>query len=474
MDERSMQKAFHFICLGAFLVVFCEATHIPAYPKMLENFGLGPGFAVYMQLGFAVGLTGFQPLMGWVGDNFGQKRVLLFGAVLMAIGSILIAMAPIFWVLVAGLFFKGMSGAAIIPAGVAFAGRYFKGEKRGKALGIFTFYSTVGALIAPLASGMLVDRVGWASVFWLCMILGLIAFGLFMAGVPAIPGVRTKHFDFKGVLLVLIILASLLTIPSFINNSGLASMQWVPSLLIFVTAFIVLLLVEKKQKEPLLDIDYAKTRNFWVPSVIAICMFITFSGILFVLTFFIQNVQGKSSTMVGLLEMPLFFMMAIANLVSGKMMANSTARTMMGISIGSLVSGVAMLIFTNPSTSFIYLFVSMCLVGAGMGMVGPVIRAIIVSKAEFARVGVVSFTYLTIENLASRVGASFAIVMFAIFAANGNAVGALANTALALVVVSSLSFIFLFLIPKKVEGFKDGKDITVDIVVPKEKAINYE
>lgn len=472
MDERSMQKAFHFICLGAFLVVFCEATHIPAYPKMLENFGLGPGYAVYMQLGFAIGLTGFQPLMGWVGDNFGQKRVILFGAVLMTLGSLLIASAPVFWVLVAGLFLKGMSGAAVIPAGVAFAGRYFKGEKRGKALGVFTFYSTVGALIAPLVSGMIVDRIGWSSVFWLCMVLGIIAYGLFMAGVPAIPGVKTEHFDFKGVFLVLVILASLLTIPTFINNTGLASMQWLPSLLIFIIAFVALLAVEKKQKAPLLDIDYAKTKNFWVPSVISIFMYVTFSGILFVLTFFIQNVQGKSSTMVGLLEMPLFFMMAIANLTSGKLMANSTARTMMGASIVSLVGGVSMLIFTNAATSFAYLFVSMCLVGTGIGLAGPVIRAVIVSKADLARIGVVSFTYLTIESLASRVGASFAIVMFALFAANGNAVGALANTALALVIVSSLSFLFLLLLPKKVEGFKDGKNPTVQVIVPVEKTAN--
>lgn len=454
-----MKRAFHFLCLGTLLIVFCEATHIPAYPKMLEHFQLGAGYAVYMQLGFALGLTGFQPLMGWMGDSFGQKRVIVFGAILMAIGSFLVALSPAFWVMVVGLFFKGMAGAAVVPAGVAFAGRYFQGDKIGKALGLFGFYSVLGALAAPLLSGIFVDSMGWSSIFWLCALLGLLASLLFVIGVPFVQGEKAASFDFFGAIIVFGILGSLLTVPTFINEYGFESMKWLPSAVIFVIAFILLIVVEKKQKAPLIDIEYAMTRSFWVPSLIAVFMFITFSSVMFVLTFFIQNVQEKSSTTVGLLLMPLYLVMGVANLWSGRLMDKLTARTIMSASVAFMVGGAGMLIFTNKETSVAYLLVSMMLIGLGIGMIGPVIRAVVVSKADQARIGVVTFTYLTIENLASRVGASFAIVMFALFAAGGSAVSALSNVAVVLTVLSAIAFLFIFLVPKRVRGIKGvGQD----------------
>ena len=192
-------------------------------------------------------------------------------------------------------------------------------------------------------------------------------------------------------------------------------------------------------------------------------MFTTFSSVLFLLTFFIQSVQGKSSTMVGLLEMPLFLLMALANLLSGKFMSKFNARQLIGVSIALLVAGTGMLAFTSENTTFLYLFISMSLIGTGIGLVGPVIKAVILSKAVPERVGVISFTYITIENVASRVGASFAIVMFAIFVSGGNAVSALSSTALILTIFSAVAFLFIVLIPKRVEGIKSETNDTMKI-----------
>ncbi|MEK3853919.1 MFS transporter [Cytobacillus sp. FSL H8-0458] len=447
MGERSINKSFHFLCLGILLVVFAEATHIPAYPKMLENFDLTAGYAVYMQLGFALGLTGFQPLMGWLSDSFGQKIVILTGAGLMAIGSILIAAAPAFWVLVAGLFLKGFSGAAVIPAGVTFVGRYFSGEKRGKTMGVYGFYTVVGGIAGPILSGIFVDKFGWSSIFFLCASFGVISFLLFSFGVPNIKGEKSASLDFLGVLFVFLVLGGFLTVPTFINNYGIDSWMWVPALAISILSFIFLLGVEKRQKKPLLDIEYAKTRNFWVPSVIAVIMYMSFSSVMYVLTFFVQSVQGKSSTIVGLLQFPLFLTMAVANIISGRLMGRFSARRLIGTSITMLVIGVGMLIMAKIDTSFSYLFISMSFIGTAIGTVGPVVKSVIVSKAHPSRMGVVSFTYITLENVASRVGASFALVTFALFAASGNAVGALSSTALLLTVFTAISYLFLVLVP---------------------------
>ncbi|ASN06153.1 MFS transporter [Virgibacillus necropolis] len=454
MEEKSIRKSFHILCIGVTFVVFAEASGLVAYPKMLENFDLSTGYAVWMQLGFALGLTGFQPLFGWLGDYFNQKMVIILGSILLTIGSSLVALAPFFWVLVVGMFIKGVAGAAVIPAGFTYVGKFFNDEQRGKALGIFGFYSVIGGVLGPVISGVFVDSLGWTSIFWFCALLGIVSFLLFFTGVPKVQGKKSGSFDFLGVIFVLLTLIGILTIPTFINSYGISSWMWLPPFGVFVIAFLLLIVVEKKQKDPLVDINYAANRNFWVTSIISVLLFVTFSSVMYLLTFFVQGVQEKSSTIVGLLQMALFATMAVANLLSGRWMSRLSARFMIGLSIVLLVGGSGMLIAVTVETSFLYLLISMCLIGIGIGFAGPATRAVVLSKADPSRLGAITFTYTMIENTAQRVGASFAIVTYALFVAGGNAVSALSSTALILTILTAMSFIFLYLIPKKVKGFQ--------------------
>lgn len=472
IDEKAITKGFYFICFGTFFVMLSLATHLPAYPHMLANFDLGAGHAVWMQLGLALGLTGFQPLLGWLGDTFGLKTVILLGATFMVIGSMLVALSPTFWVLVVGLFLKGVSGAAIAPAGVSYAGRFFTGEKRGKTLGLFIAFSTIGALFGPLLSGIFVDTLGWASSFWFTAILGGTAFALFFLGVPKIQSETRRSFDFLGVVLVLVVLAALLTIPTFINNYGFNSGMWLPSLAVFIIGLILLIVTEKKQKDPLLDLEYAANRNFWVPTTIAVLVFIGFSGVMYLLTFFVQNVQGKSATTVGVLQMAIFLGSSCAAILSGRIIKKYSARMMLGSGIVIFLAGLVMLTVVNIDASFIYLFVAMSLIGIGTGFKSPVIKALIVSKATSSRINVITFTNTVIENVAQRLGASFALVAFALFSARGDGVSALGNPAMIFIAITICALFFLILIPNKIEGIHEGDDLDLKlektVVVEKE------
>lgn len=462
-EEKSITKGFYFICFGTFFVMLSLATHLPAYPHMLASFDLGPGHAVWMQLGLALGITGFQPLLGWVGDAFSIKVVILLGATFMALGSVLVALSPAFWVLVVGLFFKGMAGAAIAPSGVAYAGKFFTGEKRGKTLGLFIAFSTIGALFGPVLSGIFVDTLGWTSSFWFTAVLGGVAFSLFFLGVPNIKMETKRSFDFLGVVFVLVVLVGLLTIPTFINNYGFTSGMWLPSFAVFAIGLIILIVVEKKQKEPLLDLDYVANRNFWVPTVVAVLVLVGFAGVMYLLTFFVQNVQGKSATTVGVLQMAIFLGASGAAIFSGRIIKRFSARVMLGTGIVTFIAGLVMLTMVKIDASFTYLFIAMSLIGMGSGFNNPVIKAIVVSKATSSRMNVITFTNTVIENVAQRLGASFALVGFAIFAAKGDGVNALANTSLIFIALAVVALLFLVLIPKKIEGIH-GVEEGVEVV----------
>src|SRR5699024_9296733 len=105
---------------------------------------------------------------------------------------------------------------------------------------------------------------------------------------------------------VIILLLGLLTVPTFINTFGFSSGMWLPSFGVFVLALILLIVVEKRQKQPLIDIQHVANRTFWVPTLIAVLVFLGYSGVMYLLTFFVQSVQGKSATTVGVLQIVIF------------------------------------------------------------------------------------------------------------------------------------------------------------------------
>ena len=179
LKDKSINRGFLFISFGAFFIMLSLATHLPAYPHMIAEFNLTPGYAVWMQLGLAIGLTGFQPLLGWIGDSFGLKIVILIGGIFMVIGSLLVAFSFSFWVLVLGLFFKGISGAAIAPSGIAYAGKFMVGTQRAKAIGTFAAFITIGSVFGPIISGMIVDTANWQASFMFTAVLGGVGIALF-------------------------------------------------------------------------------------------------------------------------------------------------------------------------------------------------------------------------------------------------------------------------------------------------------
>lgn len=460
MDEQSIRKDFHFLCIGVFFIVLIMATGLPAYPDILDFYGLTPGYAVWIQLGFALGLIGFQPLFGWLGDVFSQKAVILFGAALMAIGSVVTAVSPFFWLLVIGMFAKGIAGAAVVPVGFTYVGRFFKESQRGKALSTFGIYSTIGAAIGPFMSGILVDTLGWQANFWFCALLSIFALSVFAFGVTNVTGITSRSFDISGVTFMFLAVAGLLTIPTFINNYGLSSWMWYPSAFVFVISFLLLIVVEKRQKQPMFDVEYTANRNFWAPAAIAVFLFVTYSGVMYLMTFFVQDVQGKSSTTVGLLQMIIFLATTAGTFFSGRLIVKLSARMVNGISIFIVLCGIAMLTQAKVETSFLYLSISIGLIGIGIGIAGPAKRTIVLSKANQSRIGVITFTFNTIENTVQRVGASFALIIFALFASSGNSISALSSTAMFLTIYTAIAFLFLLFIPKKVAGFKGKQSAT--------------
>ncbi|MGG0720333.1 MFS transporter [Robertmurraya massiliosenegalensis] len=460
MEEESklINRRFYMVCLAIVMIIFTVTSGVPVIPKLIQTFELTAGYALWPQGIFAMAMVIFQPLFGWMSDNYGPKKVGVLGAFIMLFGAIIIAISPAlsFGVAVFGFFLTGVSGAATIPLGFNFIGKIFAEEERGKKLAIMSIIILIGNALAPIKGGFFTDAVHWTANYWASAIFSAIAIYLFAKSLPNDTGVKSK-FDVGGAILLLLSLSGLASIPLILNSFGTTTSLWIPSFVIFIISLIVLFIVQKKKTEPLLDIDYVTNRHFWVPAAIVLFTNAINVGTLYLLTFYIQDIQGKPSTIVGILQMLFFVATAVGSYLSGKAIARFSARRTMSSGTLLVIAGMGMFIMVNLDTSVLYFALSVIVIGLGFGILGPARKTIVLSEANLARIGVTTFTFSTAENTISNIGGSFVILTYTMLVVSKGA-SAVSTTALILTLVALVALLFMPLIPNNVVGFQGKKN----------------
>lgn len=447
IDNKKAWSTFRMILLGIFFTVLSMSFVTPAVPLITAHFGIAAGNAAWMSLGFAMGATVFQPVFGWVGDNFGRRKLLLGGLLTFTIGSLVIAMAPSFTFIVIGRFLQGLGSAAVVPVGMAYAASGFSKDEQGKAFGLWGMITAISAIVGPTIGGLLAVNFGWEAIYLTSAALAAIALIASLIKLPEIPATSKSVFDWGGTILLLLLMSGLLNIPTFINSFGITS--WYPYAWfgLFVVASFFFVKHEKKQKAPLVDINYAKTRTFWAPTLAVFLQYISFQGALLLLSYFITQVQGKEATITGIIMIPLFTMLAVGSTVSGKMLQKHAAKKLATIGIIVYLVGLAGFLLLNVDTGLPYLLVTASLLGLGLGIVTPAFISIIVSKADVAKMGSTTASYNMFKDIGGPFGSSIAIVLYSILTQSQSLITSITTTVAVLLACSALSLIPLALIP---------------------------
>ncbi|WHY83948.1 MFS transporter [Neobacillus novalis] len=462
----NLNKKFYLLCIGVALVIFTPTSGVPVIPKMMETFDLSPGYAAWPQGFFAVAMVVFQPLFGWIADNYGQRRVGILGASLMLIGSVILAVSPVigFWLAIVGYAFTGISFAATFPLAYNFIGKYYGEEERGKKIGTMFAIIFLFNAIAPLKGGVFTDLMHWSYNYWASALLAIVAIFMIALSLPNdVRDIKYK-FDISGSILMFVMLVALGSIALILNATGTDSIAWMPSLGIFFISLIVLYFVQKKKKDPLLDIDYIRNRHFWGPAAITLFYGLVTVSLLYLLTFYIQNVLGKPSIIAGTLQFVFSLGLGISAYICGRVLIKISARMINMLGVIFVSTGFAMLAFLNTNTSMFYITILVIIASTGAGILNTGLKPVVLAEANPARLGVITFTFNTVENIVKNIGGTFVLITYSLLAVTlGD--GAVPRTALYLMIFTAIGLIFIPAIPKRVAGFKRAKGLAQNVEI---------
>jgi DHA2 family methylenomycin A resistance protein-like MFS transporter len=408
IDRRTKILTLGAMCFALFMAMLDNTVVNVALPSIQGHFGSGVSGLQWIIDAYTLVFAAFMLTGGTLGDLYGRKRIFLAGLTIFTVGSLLAGLAPSLNALIAGRAVQGLGAAALLPGTLSILTQTFPDPKeRAQAIGIWAGVSGMALAAGPIVGGVLVDSLGWQSVFFLNVPIGIVALIVASRIVQESKNPEGRHLDLPGQILAVVTLGSLTYALIEANNHG-----WTSPLILglFATAVVagaLFIWTELRSTSPMLQLQFFKNRTFAAAATVAGLVSFGMFGIFFFLTLFLQNVQGYSAFQAGLRSLPMTAAIIVVAPLAGNIAGRIGPRVPM--TVGLTIVGVGMLLMQriSPDMPYSALWWNLMILGIGMGLVMTPMTAAVMGAVPRSRAGMASAT----SNASREVGGVFGIAL---------------------------------------------------------------
>ncbi|MSV72195.1 MAG: DHA2 family efflux MFS transporter permease subunit, partial [Actinobacteria bacterium] len=308
--------------------------------------------------------------MGHLGDRFGRRRALQLGLLIFAVTSGLATLSTTSNQLIGARALMGIGAALIFPATLAILVNVFTDPKeRAAAIGIWSAMVGVAVAIGPIAGGLLLEHFWWGSIFLVNIPVALISIALGALLLPESRDPNVGPMDYAGLVLsaagVGLVIWAIIEAPTRGWTSPTILMAFAGSVVLLV-AFA---LVERRLVHPMLDVLLFKNARFTAASLSIATAFFALFGFIFLITQFLQLVQGYTALQAGVRTLPFAIATGIMSPVAIALMHRFGSRAI--VTLGLLVMAIGFVIAATVQVDTPYLgrvLISMVIIAAGLGL----------------------------------------------------------------------------------------------------------
>jgi len=392
------------VCLAAFMLLLDITIVNVALPDIARDLDAGFSDLQWVIDAYALMLAALLLTAGSLADLRGRRRIFALGLVSFTFASVLCALAPSALVLILARGAQGIGGAAMFSTSLALLAQEFHGRERGTAFGIWGATTGAAVAIGPLVGGALTDGLGWPSIFYLNVPIGIATLAITLRRLPESRDEEAGAIDWAG--LMTFSAALFLLVFGLIrgNEEGWGSPLIVT---LFVGSALLLALfiaVERRQPRPMFDLSLFRNRTFAGGSIAAFALSASMFAMFLYLTLYLQTILDYGPLETGLRFLPVTLLSFVAAAVSGKLTAQLPARALLGGGLVLVGIGLLLMRGLDAASDWTALLPGFLVAGVGIGTINPSIANAAIGVVAPARSGMASGISSTFRQVGIATG----------------------------------------------------------------------
>jgi EmrB/QacA subfamily drug resistance transporter len=357
------------LCLSLLIVVIDNTILNTALPTLARVLHAGTSSLQWITDAYTLCFAALLIPAGALGDRFGRRRSLIAGLTVFALGSAAAAFASGTGELIGARVVMGLGATFVMPATLSILNAVFPPKERAQAIAAWSAVAGAAIVIGPTLGGLLLSHFWWGSVFLINLPLAAAALAGVVLTVPETADPARSRFDIPGVVLVAGALFAI--VDAIIEAPGRG---WTGPVTLGlggagVAALAAFVWWELRTSDPLIDLRVFTSRAFSAAAGAVTVIFFALFGSLFLLTQFLQLVQGYSPLAAGVRALPFAMAMAAASPVSPLLAERFGTRVIMPGGMALMGLGLADLSTAGVHTAYPLIAVAVAIMGAGMGLV---------------------------------------------------------------------------------------------------------
>jgi len=392
--------------LTGLLLGFMDVTIVAtAGPTIISDLG-GLSLYAWVFSAFVIVQTIVIPIFGKLSDNYGRKKFFLGGLIIFMAGSALSGASQNIYELIAFRAMQGIGFGAFVPTTIAIAGDLFPPERRGRVQGLLFSVNGIAFAVAPAAGSYLTEALSWRWIFYINLPLGIVSFLIILLALHESKNSNATPFsDWRGAAALGAFLG-LFTGALFLGGSTFDWESWEEAGLFVLSAVMlgVLVLVERRAKEPVLPPRLFKIRTISATTAVNILRAMVLFGLVAYLPLFAQAVLGASVSDVRNVVYALALPTTAGILLSGAAIPRLGAKNMILLGAVILIGGMGGLLYLTSSSSLLLLMEICVPLGIGSGLMIPPAIVSFQNSVQRHEIGVASGLAAFTLNLGSALG----------------------------------------------------------------------
>ncbi|WP_067664510.1 MFS transporter [Nocardia miyunensis] len=345
---------------------------------------------------YTLTLASLLMLSGATADRWGRKRMFRIGLTIFAVGSLLCSLAPTVNMLIGARFVQAIGGSMLNPVAMSIITNVFTDRvERARAVGVWGAVVGISTALGPMVGGLLIDSLGWQSVFWINLPIVAIALVLTTLFVPESKASKARGIDPLGQALAIVVMFTLVF--------GLIEHK---PIMLVVTAIALagFCYVEWRHRTPFIDLRFFRSFPFASATLTAVCAFACLGAFLFSASLYLQGTRHYSAVHTGLLYLPMALGMLICSPLSGRMVGRFGTRPPLVIAGILLATSTIALTTLRPDTPVWALILMFAVFGLGFGTVNTPITTAAVSGMPLDQAGAASAVASTSRQIGTSLG----------------------------------------------------------------------